>query len=150
MLGSVHYSSKDREGRAKKRHISVSYFPIRPHVTQVGSEPKGSDIEVMRSLAAIMDFTADFSLASSFEDLVRTVAEGKADMCISHAAIALHRYQLGLDFSTLVTQRYVFVQRHPVAINSMYTTVHPFTLAVWLAILATTVCIGIFIALLQR
>ncbi len=137
-------------GRAKQRHVSVSYAMLFPFVTNKGSQPKGSDIELVHTLSTSLGFTYDLKYAQDFKDLILNVVTGDADFCISHPAVVVQRYKHGLDVLALSVRKYVLVQRYPIRINSMHTITQPFTLNVWLTIMFTIVSIFVILAFLNR
>ncbi len=133
-----------------RRHVTVAYTLIRPHVTTAGEHPAGSDIDIMQTLSRSLGFSVNFTNEKSFSGIVEAVSSGRADMSISQAALALQRYRLGTDMLAVISKRYMLVQRHPVQINKIYTITQPLTYQVWLALLATVLSIAIFLAWLNR
>ncbi len=139
-----------KNGQAKDRHVSISYTVLNPYVYEKGSNPKGSDIELVKTLSKSLGFTYEYKYAKYFQGLIRNVYSGKADFCISHPSVVLHRYAFGLDVMPLSARRYVLVQRHPTDINSAYTIAQPFTLNVWLALLFTSASMYAVLVFLNR
>ncbi len=137
-------------GRAKIRHLKVQFVSMQPYVTSQGLIPEGSDVDVMDSLASRLGFSIEYKYTNNFKNLLKFVTEGSSDMCISHSSIALSRYNLGLDIFASLFRRYLFIQRHPVFISSSYTISQPFTLKVWLAILATISAIAVTLTIINR
>ncbi len=149
---SDYYSYKPigTDGRAFRRHVTVSHTIIRPHIIKQDPYPEGSDVDIMYELSDRLGFSYNFTPATSFSHLVQLIADGKADMSVSNAAGDLHRYRLGIDFLALMYRRYVFVYRHPIPIQAMYTITLPFTLAVWGAILASVFAIMLTLTWLNK
>ncbi len=139
-----------KNGLSRNRHVRISYTILYPYVYEWGNNPKGSDIDLIQALSKSLGFTYEYKYDKYFQGLIRNVWSGEADFCISHPAVALHRYAFGLDVMALSARNYVLVQRHPTNINSVYTIVQPFNMYVWLALLFTIISIYITLAFLNR
>ncbi len=140
----------DKHGKAKKRQVIVSHLEYPPFITKSGLNPAGSDIDVMDSLSSRLGLTIKHKEAQTFNELVSFVANGNADMCVTHLGIVLHRYRMGLDPVELGHTIVYFAQRYPVPLNSHYTISHPFTVDVWFALIATTLLVCLFLGFLNR
>ncbi len=140
----------DSKLKALKRNLTVACTIIRPHVISLGEKPTGSDITIMKELSQSLGFSANFINIDSFDNMVKAVYSGKADMSISKAALALHRYRLGTDVLAVIVRKYKLVQRYPVQISKINTIVHPLTLPVWLAIFLTAIAVAICLLFLNR
>ncbi len=149
-LGMQYRSPFHSKGKASRRNLTVACTIIRPHVTAVGENIAGSDIDIMMELSQSLGFSAKFISTNSFGGMIEAVSSGEADMSISQAALALSRYRLGTDVLAVMGRKYMLVQRYPVQINKIHTIMQPLTFTVWLAIFTSGLSVAFFLLLLNR
>ncbi len=140
------------DGKAKSREITGTYTVIPPYIINpTPPQPTGLDPDIMNLLSRKRNIKVYFKPVKDYTDLIKLVLLGHADMALSQPNLVIQRYRLGLDISPALTfRRFIFVKRHPVPVDKMYTIVYPFSKGVWLATVATTVAVLVTLGLLNK